>query len=181
MYYNTSVAVPTGVQAGDLLIAMVSNAAPSNLTTPAGWTLVSSLNWASYGYASAIYSRIATSSEPAGYAFGATNTIRCGFMAAYRNATSIVTSGSWQDLSGTSMPLTGITSPSGSLLLSLIQDRDPSVALVAPSGMTQRLDSSGGFYWRSGLAELANASNVNRTWTVSSTTYNAAGILIAIQ
>jgi hypothetical protein len=102
-------------------------------------------------------------------------------MAAYRNATSIVASGSWQDLSGTSMTLTGITPPTGSLLLSFIQDRDPGVALVAPSGMTQRLDSSGGGYWRSGLAELSNAGNVNRTWTVSSTAFNAAGILIAIQ
>jgi hypothetical protein len=179
--YFANVNVPSGIQAGDLLITMVTNANPTDITTPSGWTrLGSNFNWTSYGYASALFYRTASASEPASYNFGSLG-IRCGFMVAYRNVSAIVANGSWQEVSGTTMTFTGITSPSGSLLLSFIQDRDPAPALTVPSGMTQRLNDNGGVYWRSGLAELSSATNANRSWTATSTTYNAAGILVAVQ
>jgi hypothetical protein len=101
-------------------------------------------------------------------------------MVSYRNASTINANGSYQQRSGTSMTFTGISSTSGSLLLSFIHYRDQTISLTQPTGMTSRLNSSG-TYFRCGLAELLSADNSNRTWTVSASAFDAVGILIAIK
>lgn len=175
---TSTISVPAGVQNGDFLVAYVVNQRDTGISTPSGWTRLGSVfTWSTLNYATGLYYKIA-SSEPASYSFG--SGLSEGFMAAYRNASAINANGSFEQRSGTSMTFTGITSASGSMLLSLIQDRDPSASFTQPSGMSLRLNS-GGTYWRHGLADLLSASNSNRTWTVSSSSFDAVGILIAIK
>jgi hypothetical protein len=175
---DANVAVPSGTANSDLMVAFITNTNPGLLSTPSGWTRIGSVyTWTTLGYGTAAYYRVA-SSEPANYSFGSGT--RVGYMVSYRNASVIDANGSYEQKSGTSMAFTGITSSSGSLLLSLINDRDSTVTLTQPSGMTLRLDSSGTF-WRCGLAELLSANNSTRTWTASGNIFDAVGILVAIK
>lgn len=105
-------------------------------------------------------------------------------MAAYRGATAIDVSGSWQEVSGNSMTFTGISTSANSMLLALLMDRDgPGVGininLTATTGLTQRLNG-GGYYFQGGLAELLNADSSNRIWTTTSSQFIANGILFSI-
>jgi hypothetical protein len=175
---DANVAVPSGTANGDLLLSFITNANPGLITTPSGWTRIGSIyTWSILGYGTAAFYRVA-SSEPANYSFGSGT--RIGYMVSYRNASTINANGSYQQRSGTSMTFTGISSTSGSLLLSFIHDRDQTISLTQPTGMTSRLNSSGTF-WRCGLAELLSADNSNRTWTASASAFDAVGILIAIK
>jgi hypothetical protein len=175
---DANVAVPSGTANGDLLVSFITNANPGLITTPSGWTRIGSIyTWSILGYGTAAFYRVA-SSEPANYSFGSGT--RIGYMVSYRNASTINANGSYQQRSGTSMTFTGISSTSGSLLLSFIHDRDQTISLTQPTGMTLRLNSSGTF-WRCGLAELLSADNANRTWTASAGAFDAVGILVAIK
>lgn len=175
---TATVNVPAGIANGDLLLAFVTNISAANMSTPSGWTRQGAIfNWASYGYASALYYRVASSSEPANYTFG--SNISVGAMVAYRDASSIDVAGAYQDASGTTMTFTGITSSPGSMLLAFIWDKDQTVVLTQPSGMTLRVEGGNNLF-RFGQAELLNADSANRSWVAASTTFNAAGILVSI-
>lgn len=67
---SIQVAVPSGVQAGDLLLAQVSINSNRTVTAPSGWTLIERRQHdpssTSYGF-SQLYYRIASASEPASY------------------------------------------------------------------------------------------------------------------
>ncbi|MEV8375551.1 hypothetical protein AB0P21_22635 [Kribbella sp. NPDC056861] len=62
---------PAGTVAGDVLLARVTNrnSVTATITAPAGWTLVNEKQ-TSYSLHNWIFSRVATSSEPASYSFG---------------------------------------------------------------------------------------------------------------
>lgn len=177
---NSSIAVPSGTSSGDLMIAFVGAFNASTVTVPSGWTQVgSTFLWQSSQYSSALLYRVAGSSEPSTYTFS-TGTYNYGYIATYRGASQIDVAGSFEEKSGTSMSFAGITSASGSTLLACLHDRDD-VSLTAPSGMTSRVNNTSGFLWRVGLADLSNASNAARVWTVASSSLNAAGILVSIK
>lgn len=179
---NSSIAVPTGTVSGDLMVAFVGGFNPSTVTPPSGWTQVgSTVTWQSSQYSSALLYRVAGGSEPANYTF-TSGSYNYGIIATYRGATQIDASGSIAEKSGTSMSFTGITSASGSRLLAFLHDRDGSVSLTAPSGMTSRVNTTSGFgLWQVGLADLANADSSNRVWTVASSSFAAAGVLVSIK
>lgn len=178
---GTTIAVPTGTANGHLMVAFVGSETPGSISTPSGWTKVgSTFTWgAGLGYGAALFWRVA-SSEPANYQF-CNSTYRFGFIVTYSGASSIDVSGSIVDLTGTSMTLTGITSSSGSMLLSFIHDRDPGISFTPPTGMTERLDADSATFWRVASAELLNANNSNRTWTASSNFWPAVGVLVSIK
>jgi len=177
---NSSIAVPSGTNSGDLMMAFVGAFNASTVTVPSGWTQVgSTFLWQSSQYSSALLYRVAGSSEPPTYTFS-TGTYNYGWIATYRGASQIDVAGSFEEKSGTNMSFAGITSASGSTLLACIHDRDD-VSLTAPSGMTSRVNNTSGFLWRVGLADLSNASNAARVWTVASSSLNAAGILVSIK
>jgi hypothetical protein len=175
---SATIGVPAGIAEGDLLLAFVTNIAAANMSTPSGWTRQGAIfNWASYGYASALYYRVAGSSEPGSYSFGTSSSV--GAMVAYRDASSIDVAGAYQDASGTTMTFSGITSSADSMLLAFVCDRDPGGVLTQPSGMTLRVEGAASVF-RFGQAELLNANSADRSWVASSTTFNAAGILVSI-
>ncbi len=179
---NSSIAVPSGTTNGDFMVAFVGGFNPSTLTVPSGWTQVgSTLNWNSSQYSAALLYRVA-SSEPASYTF-TSGMYNYGFIATYRGTStlSIDVAGSIVELaSGTSYTIPGITSSSGSILLSAIIDRDD-ISLSAPAGMTPRVNSTSGFLWRVALADLPNANNGNRIWTQGSGTFPAAAVLVSLK
>jgi hypothetical protein len=179
---NSSIAVPSGTTNGDFMVAFVGGFNPSTLTVPSGWTQVgSTLNWSSSQYSAALLYRVA-SSEPASYTF-TSGGYNYGFIATYRGTStlSIDVAGSIVELaSGTSYTVPGITSSSGSILLSAIIDRDD-VSLSAPAGMTPRVNSTSGVLWRVALADLPNANNGNRIWTQGSGQFPAAAVLVSLK
>lgn len=177
---NSSIAVPSGTSSGDLMLAFVGAFNASTVTVPSGWTQVgSTFLWQSSQYSSALLYRVAGSSEPSTYTFS-TGTYNYGWIATYRGPSQIDVAGSFEEKSGTSMSFAGIASASGSTLLACIHDRDD-VSFTVPSGMTSRVNATSGFLWRVGLAELNNASNSARVWSVASSSFNAAGILVSIK
>lgn len=177
---SRNIAVPTGTLSGDFMVAFVGAFNPSTITTPTGWTLLTQTTWQSGSYSSGFLYRVASGSEPATYAFTNGTNYNYGYIATYRGASQIDVSGTITEVSGTSMTFTGITSSANSLLLACLHDRDD-ISLTQPSGMTSRINSQSGFLWRAGLADLANASNANRTWTVSSSSTNGCGLLVSIK
>ena len=178
---GTNIPVPSGTTNGHFMVAFVGSETPGSISTPSGWTQVGTTKtWGGgLGYGAALFWRVA-SSEPANYQF-CSSSYRFGFIVTYSGATAIDVSGSIVDLSGTTMTLTGITSASGSTLLSLIHDRDGGTAFTPPSGMTERLDATSAFYWQVAAADLANADSSNRSWTVASNTWAAVGVLVSIK
>lgn len=178
---GTNVPVPSGTLSGHFMLAWVGADNPGTISAPSGWTQIGTTKtWAGLGYGSALFRRIASGSEPASYSF-ATSTYRYGCILTYSGATAVDAVGSLTDLSGTSMTLTGITSAANSTLLALVHDRDAGVTITVPSGMTQRVHATSGTFFQIAAADLANASNANRTFTAASSMFGACGVLVSIK
>lgn len=141
--------VPSGVQAGDFMIAHISYRQGQNspVTPPAGWTLLRSEgSFADSGGASGyIYYRVATGSEPASYGFTLQDFREAaGGIAAYtgvKNANPV-------DVSSASTS-TGTTAPSAPTITTLYtapwliwflaaRDNISTDTATPPSGFTQR-------------------------------------------
>lgn len=179
---STTIAVPAGTLAGDLMVFFGGSFNGNTIAVPSGWTQHGSTVLYQGGqYSAYLATRIAGGSEPATYTFG-TGTARPGFIATYRNATGIDVAGTITALgSSTTMTLTGIASSPGSVLLACLTDRDFGITHTVPSGMTQRLNSVSGMFWQTLLADLADASSANRVFTAASSTFEAAGLLVSIK
>lgn len=177
---SAAVDLPASVAEGDLLIAFcVAAGGASTLSTPSGWTQVGSkYTWTIYSYQTAAYYKIAAASEPSTTNFG--SNIREGYMACYRNASSVSDYGSYTQASGASNLLTGVASGSGKMLLALIHDRDTAPAFTPPTDMTERLDS-GATYWRHGLADQLAAPTEDKTWTMTAGSFPSVAVLLVIE
>ena len=120
--YNVTLNVPTGVSAGDLLIAVLYTGNPTGypgdpttVAMPAGWTILSdatSPGEETYGAILTAY-HVATSSEPASYTFSSTNFNNVtAVMLAYANSdgtTPVIDQSTWNPTM-TSSALTPSTS-----------------------------------------------------------------------
>jgi hypothetical protein len=96
------VSTPAGIQAGDLLIAVITNRDSWPLPTPAGWNLIRRDSNGAVIQAALFY-RVATASEPAGVTFtltGASSSQMAGGILAYSGVHATSPIGSAGVLSG---------------------------------------------------------------------------------
>jgi putative Ig domain-containing protein len=137
---SVTVSRPSGVAAGDLLLAAIDVRHAPTITAPAGWTAIRT-DTNGTTMRQAVYSRIATASEPSSYRWTfSSKQIAAAVIVAYRGAatTSTVQSSSGRtNASSTSIVANGVTtSTSNALLFGIFGGAgDPSV--YAPSGMIE--------------------------------------------
>ena len=70
---SLDLAVPTGVVAGDFLVAQVAYNANGDIAHPEGWNVINVLNHPTRPIMQGLYWRAATDNEPAQYSFGVTS------------------------------------------------------------------------------------------------------------
>lgn len=174
---SLSLNVPSGVQNGDLLIAVVfATGGNAGDWVQTSWTWASEQNSANPNLGVAYRT---ASSEPASYAFTITNSRRMGgFIMAFRGAT-------W-DTVGTlaaSTTATGITvAANNSILFATWGINNSSVTFTAPTNMTEvaRYSGSNGCNFAAYRQNVNAGASGSRTVTTSSTT-GIGGILFAIK
>lgn len=170
-----TVSKPTGTVDGDVLIGMISVRASSSptITAPSGWTLVGSALTSS-STTTAVYYRVAGTSEPASYQWTSDLAITdaVGLILRYTPSAPTTPPGTI-DASG----MGSIASPAVSPSVTATGNNDRLIALFstggtvgsAPSGMTQRAAIDGGFSGAWAYDELLTADGATgtRTWTGS--------------
>ena len=179
---GVSVPAPSGITAGDVLVASITSDRNASMTTvPAGWTpMVNGLSINSSAGAGAriyAYYHVVGASESGSYSWVLSSKQKWGAgITAYRGVntttpldTSVVTgvNSSW---SGTSLTLPSITTASSNTMLIGAVGLDSGTPLAAPpSGWTQEWQAAGGQ-----VAALADKAQPNAgasgpaTWTLSS-------------
>lgn len=179
---TSDVSAPAGIAENDMLVAFVEDTNPASIVTPSGWTKVgATFTGPAQGYGYALFWKIAGASEPSSYSFSA-NPYRCGMVLAFRGASSIDASGSITGTNSSTLTLSGITSSSGSVLIAFIIDRDAFITYTQPTGMTKQVDTvAAGNIFSMSASTLENADSSNRVWTMSSSVWEGAGVLIAIK
>jgi hypothetical protein len=86
-----TLAPPTGIAAGDVLVATLAIAGTGTVTAPSGWTAVQNIT-SGTAMRHATWYRVATTSEPASYQWGlsASRTAAAGAIGAYRGVNGTV-------------------------------------------------------------------------------------------
>jgi hypothetical protein len=116
---SAAVTMPTGTQAGDLIIAQLAfQANPGTITAPAGWELVLESNDSGNTTFEAIYFKLSNGSEPGNYTFSWANSVAyLSGAVAFSNVANdrpIESSNGQSSASGTSAP-TPVVAPSAPL------------------------------------------------------------------
>lgn len=184
---SVQVTVPTGTVNGDLLLALIYfNDSTVNITAPAGWTIVDSINTTITAKA-ILYSRIALS-EPANYTWNFDLTARNhGLMTAYSGANTVSPINAHgvqgNDL-GSNCIAPSITTVVDNCLLVFLGQMDSSLSTTwtAPAGMTERFDANE--VSSSEVADVVLASagaSGTKTATPSDSTDQNAGFLVALK
>lgn len=141
---------PSGVVAGDTLMAMIVDAGPGSITPPSGWTQLFNSTWHSSSYQGAVFIKYAGSSEPSTYTFSGTDNYMSGVIAAYSGGTSAMYDvfGTKAEGSAASVSASGITTSLTTTVLQLTMDRDNTDTTYTPpaSGWTNRIGVDGGGY-----------------------------------
>jgi hypothetical protein len=143
---------PSGVQAGDVMIACIAARGNPNLTAPAGWTLVR-LDMNGFTLRQGIYWKVATASEPASYTWVLSNAqAASGGIIAYSGVNTSnpidVSSAAISSVTGTAATAPSITTTvNGAMVIGFFGAARNS-PINPPSGMTERFDavSNGGTY-----------------------------------
>lgn len=176
---GTACDVPAGVQDGDMLIAVDVDSYGFLVNLPSGWSrLLSDAAWAGLsGYGSMAAWKIWHTDDPTtGITFGAGGSSNCA-MIALRGPASPVAVGSWEEKTGTNMAFSGV-SGTGTLLL-LLTDRDNTVSLGVPSGMTSELEA-GGATFRIAIFSLAANDAAGKTVTSNPNNYPCVGVGVIV-
>lgn len=159
VWLNGDTYVPSGIVAGDLLIAFQVADGAGTVSIPSGWTRITPDKiWDSYNYATTIAYKIATSSEPSTYRFHNFATGRTSVMVAYRGATTI-TPGTWTTQGSTISPI-GVSGTG--TLVSLASDRF-AASLTIPAGTVSRVSGKDGGVYLLEIADIIN-DNLSKTW-----------------
>lgn len=184
---SVSLTKPSGVAAGDVLVAAITADLSPTVTAPAGWTpIVNGLginSSASSGAKVFSYYHVVGASDPASYTWTLGTAVKWGAgVTAYRgvnNATpldSTVATAVNTTYSATSITAPGITTATnGAMLIGGIGFDSSSPAATPPGGWTERWESTGGQ-----IAELADGvqatagASGTATWTFS--TAKAVGV-----
>lgn len=148
---SLSLARPGGAQAGDLLLAAVSYrlAGSASVAAPAGWALVRSDSCAGPGgtlQTQRVYSRFASSSEPAAYGWSfAGGAGAVGAVVAYSGvdaASPVAVNGGGFTRNSVWVRATSVNAPVANGMVVAVLGRSSSVAIPAPGGMTVRATAS---------------------------------------
>lgn len=177
---------PSGVLAGDLLIASFVVYSRTPPTLPSGWTQRGSVEWVPYDYMSYIFTKTAGGSEPASYSFpiagDAANGYR-GIVVAYRHAV-FRSASSLVDTSTLTLTLPSVAgTANGDLAVGLAFDRYFGGPLTGTGG-TSRYSDITGAYWSGLVYEVPVTGSSSQTMAISrnaSATWSAAGGQVILQ
>lgn len=143
---------PTGVQEGDLLLAVQASdvdGSLSSMTAPSGWTQISSESRGSDVGFVKVWQKIATSSEPSTYSFPDSTSSNCSIvivaLTGYDPSQPLAVTPTWaKGSNSTTHPAPSVTGTDGGLLLTAhIAGTDGTTrSYSAPSGMTLAQDST---------------------------------------
>lgn len=153
---NSTLAKPSGVVEGDLLIAILSADGPNSTISwasriPAGWAIAEE-NLATGGTFvthGAVAYKIAGASEPSTYAFSFGDQSGCGAIVAYQgvNQTTPINASAKQEnvASATAHPIPSVTTTvADCLAIAIYQHRgNNGVPYTEPAGWTERIDYKG--------------------------------------
>jgi len=141
-----SVATPSGVAAGDVLVAAVAVRPHTvSVTPPSGWTLVRRLdNSGGAGNSLLVYTRVAGTGEPAshGWTFSTTTGMVSGIVAfRFVDTSSIVAIENGQTTaSSVSHATPSVTTPVANTMLVTVHSFSSSATWTPPTGMTEAVD-----------------------------------------
>ena len=140
MYLNNP-----GVITGDVMLAAIGvEGAFGNVTPPAGWTAVTSVNAVS-DYGQIVYRKTATAAEPAYYTFTHSSTVAnlSGGIVAYRGVSTVTpidASGSQANASSVNVVAPSVTTTTGCARVVGLFSSFSASTMTPPAGMTERLD-----------------------------------------
>lgn len=187
---STTITIPrsTSVVAGDFMIAQVAMRPSSpTIAPPSGWTFIRRDNSSTNRITTALYYKFATASEPTSYTWTfSTSLITSGGIVAYRGVdptTPIDAHSGRVNASGCTLTANSVTTTRANDMLVFIGGfDDDSSDLIAPSGMTERLDVHGGdtstYFAEQQLG--ADGSTGNKVTSCSSSTFESVGNLVAL-
>ncbi len=134
-----------GVFTGDVMLATIGvEGGFANVTPPAGWTAVTSINnGATYGQI--VYRRTATAAEPAYYTFTHTSAVAnlSGGIVAYRGVSTVTpvdTFANQANASGTNVVAPTVTTTTGCARLVSLFSSFSASSMTPPGTMTERFD-----------------------------------------
>lgn len=184
---DLTINTPSGVQADDVLIALVATHNGATVTTPSGWTQIStgSVSWQGSRYT--LLRRTAGSSEPSSVTFVTEFTYTAGLIRAYRGVDTTTpihgTTVSADNAYDPAILTAAITTSAATTLImaAVTHDGGSSDVISTPSGMGNALGYAGGTPL--GLASfdeaLASAGTYDRD-TTNSTSRTSVGLLVAL-
>lgn len=168
---GNTVTAPTGIQNGDLLVAVLFNTDPTAepITLPSGWSRLTETETANNYF---VLATKTAASESGNYTFtfdqAAANSIA---ILVYRNATRVNTVGTFGNASSATATAASITPTYTGTLCAMFANETSSTVSTPPSGFTQRALQSGTTA-AMGVYDLANqaasaTSAASLVWSVS--------------
>ena len=179
------VPTPAGVQAGDVMIAVVDVKATPTVTTPVGWTPVSN-TFNGNAIRQLVYWRVATDAEPASYQWGYTQVrAASGAIAAYTGVDTVNPVGSFSagTASTTAIPAPSVTIAREGAVIVGAFGINADATIEPPGDMTERGEIVAAARIRTEISELTPGS-VGATGPRTATAATAAaniGQLIALR
>lgn len=140
---------PSGVVAGDILVATVVDSSVTAITPPSGWTQLFNSTWHSSSYQGAVFIKYAGGSEPSSYTFNGASGYMSGVIAAYSGGTSAMYDvfGAKAEGAAASVTAASVTTTAATRVLQITMDRDDTDTTYTPaSGWTNRVGVDGGGY-----------------------------------
>ena len=136
---NLVIPTPAGVQAGDVMLAVVAVRSNPTVTPPAGWALVTTtVNGSNLRELS--YTRVATSSEPTSFRWGFNqNRAASGSVLAYRGVSTVTPVEAFGGSIGSSATITApsVTTTSGGAMVVGAFSIANGATITPPAGMTE--------------------------------------------
>ncbi|WP_395401989.1 phytase [Arthrobacter sp. UC242_113] len=174
---------PANVVQGDLLVSCVALSGGTIGTTgaPAGWTRLAAVtsiaNPKVYGYY-----KVATTTEPASYAWTTTSTTSGGGIARYSGASGLdtaATSASGAAASSGTVPAV-TTTTANAMLVGCMSVNSSSVTLTSPAGMAQAVETGARRFELADGTQAAAGPSGTKSWTFSAAR-EWAGWLVALR
>lgn len=175
---GNTVTAPTGIQDGDLLVAVLFNVDPTAepITLPSGWSRLTETETANNYF---VLATKTAASESGNYTFtfdqAAANSIA---ILVYRNATRVNTVGTFGNASSATATAASITPTYTGTLCAMFTNETSSTVSTQPSGFTQRALQSGTTA-AMGVYDLANQAA--SATSAASLVWSASGQVAAIQ
>lgn len=174
---GTQVVSFSGAASGNL--AIINCTFASSVSTPAGWTLVGSYNWITYGYLQATYSKVLGSGDISTGSVTVSG-LQAGsiVMAAFYSGPTVATIVATGDSAGPSVSIPGFTKNGGCKgIVTVCAARDQSVGLTPPGTVVNRIPNYTSTFLVARLDDIINPSNYTNGTDL---TYGASGAFRAV-